>query len=206
MASPITIMVTDKTNFKVFCALKLGELLHFDGKGIYRHSDGREGDYDQDWLDSMLLRGAFVTVSELAVGDRVELVDSEMYGNWKVGDTGTVIAPAVGSVGKGYFVDMDKKPGSRVYFGAFRLAKLQDDPLPPVPDSVRYHHWNHSGINADAYLDVHSGHFASGPHIRINDKDNRGITIDADTALQLAHDIRRMAMEIKRNQKQEQAQ
>lgn len=78
----------------------------------------------------------------------------------------------------------------------------QDDPLPPAPESVRYYHRGYYGIHADAYLDVHSGHFASGPRIRINDKDNRGITIDADTALQLAHDLTRMAMEIKRKEKQ----
>lgn len=78
----------------------------------------------------------------------------------------------------------------------------QDDQLPPAPESVRYYHRGYYGIHADAYLDVHSGHFASGPRIRINDKNNRGITIDADTALQLAHDLTRMAMEIKRREKQ----
>lgn len=84
----------------------------------------------------------------------------------------------------------------------FELYTEQDDPLPPAPESVRYYHRGYYGIHADAYLDVHSGRFASGPRIRINDKNNRGITIDADTALQLAHDLTRMAMEIKRKEKQ----
>ena len=78
----------------------------------------------------------------------------------------------------------------------------QDDPLPPAPESVRYYHRGYGGIHADAYLDVYSGHFASGPNIRISDKDNRGITVDANTALQLAHNLNRMAMEIKRKGKQ----
>lgn len=89
----------------------------------------------------------------------------------------------------------DRYPWSR---SNFTLVAEQDDPLPPAPDSVRYYHWGHHDIHTDTYLNVHSGHFASGPRIRINDKDNRGITIDADAALQLAHDLRRMAMEIKR--------
>lgn len=85
---------------------------------------------------------------------------------------------------------------------SLRLVGQEDDPLPPAPESVRYYHWGYHSIHADVYLDVHSGLFASGPCIRINDKDNRGITIDADTALQLAHDLTRMAMEIKRKGKQ----
>lgn len=92
----------------------------------------------------------------------------------------------------------DKYPWSRANF---TLIEEQDDPLPPAPESVRYYHRGYHGIHADAYLDVHSGHFASEPRIRINDKDSRGITIDADTAMQLAHDLRRMAMEIKRKEK-----
>ena len=76
-----------------------------------------------------------------------------------------------------------------------------DDELPLAPESVRYYHRGYRGIWADTYLDVSHGHYAAGPRIRINDKDNRGITIDADAALQLAHDLRRMAMEIKRKEK-----
>ena len=85
--------------------------------------------------------------------------------------------------------------------GFIKAVKFSDDPLPPAPESVRYYHRGYYGIDAAAYLDVHAGHFASGPRIRINDKDNRGITIDADTALQLAHDLNRMAMEIKRRER-----
>lgn len=81
------------------------------------------------------------------------------------------------------------------------VAAMGDDELPPAPKSVRYYHWGYHGINADAYLDVYSGAFVSGPRIRIKDKDNQGITINADAALQLAHDLTRMAMEIKRKEK-----
>lgn len=77
----------------------------------------------------------------------------------------------------------------------------EDDELPPAPKSVRYHHEARRGLTSDSYLDVYSGSFASGPRIRLHNKDNIGITVDADTALQLAHDLRRMAMEIKRKGK-----
>ena len=77
----------------------------------------------------------------------------------------------------------------------------EDDELPPAPKSVRYHHEARRGLTSDSYLDVYSGSFASGPRIRLRNKDNIGITIDADTALQLAHDLRRMAMDIKRKEK-----
>lgn len=83
----------------------------------------------------------------------------------------------------------------------FELYVEPEEELPPAPESVRYYHQGYRGIQADTYLDVSHGHYATGPRIRINDKDNRGITIDADAALQLAHDLLRMAMDIKRRGK-----
>ncbi|UVX30380.1 hypothetical protein A1l_00038 [Klebsiella phage VLCpiA1l] len=83
----------------------------------------------------------------------------------------------------------------------FELYQEPEDELPPAPKSVRYHHIGYSRLNCDSYLDVYTGSFAYGPHIRLCNKDNIGITIDADTALQLAHDLRRMAMDIKRKEK-----
>lgn len=77
----------------------------------------------------------------------------------------------------------------------------EDEELPSAPKSVRYHHEARRGLTSDSYLDVYSGSFVSGPRIRLRNKDNIGITIDADTALQLAHDLRRMAMDIKRKEK-----
>lgn len=88
------------------------------------------------------------------------------------------------------------------YVNNFELyQELGDDELPPALKSVRYHHEHRRGLDSDSYLDVYSGSFASGPRIRLSNKDNIGITVDADTALQLAHDLRRMAMDIKRREK-----
>lgn len=123
---------------------------------------------------------------------------------YEIGD-GPYIVTAVSS--RGHWLQIngwdsngkDKHPWCAINFELVQM----DDPLPPAPESVRYYHRGYHSIHTDAYLDVHSGHFASGPRIRINDKDNRGITIDADTALQLAHDLRRMAMDIKRKEKQQ---
>ena len=90
-----------------------------------------------------------------------------------------------------------------IYAGSIYFWEVieEADELPPAPKSVRYHHEHGRGLTSDSYLDVYSGSFASGPRIRLRNKDNIGITIDADTALQLAHDLRRMAMDIKRKEK-----
>lgn len=140
-------------------------------------------------------------MSNFKAGDEAILVSVEPQWKVPVGTKVRVREPAVGSAGTGYFVELCTQPGSNIYYAEHRLGTV-DDPLPPAPESVRYYHQGYHSIHADAFLDVHSGHFASGPRIRINDKNNRGITIDADTALQLAHDLRRMAMEIKRKEKQ----
>lgn len=81
---------------------------------------------------------------------------------------------------------------------SYYLPPLQDDPLPPVPDSVEYREALLPQLYFRAALRC----------------DNLGITLsmadpmvlDADSVLQLAHDLHRMAMQIKRNQKQGQAQ
>jgi hypothetical protein len=92
---------------------------------------------------------------------------------------------------------------------AFRLAT--DDPLPPAPDSVLYYnstrqadnfqhmlvqpHWELDGHLSIAI--VNSGKkfdpLAYGDILSIN--------LEPDAALQLAHDLRRMAMSVKREQK-----
>lgn len=135
-------------------------------------------------------------------GDVVVCVDNSRYSNQiKVGVPKVI--QSISPCGEYLRVERDDSRGVGGYDKEdFIIAGTTlDDQLPPAPKSVRYYHRGYHGIHADAYLDVHSGHFASGPRIRINEKDNRGITIDADTALQLAHDLRRMAMEIKRKEK-----
>lgn len=138
------ILVTNKTDFKMYNALKLGDVMHFDGRGTYTYLNGEEGAYDRWWLDAMLKSGAFVDVTE-------------------------------------------------------------DDPLPPVPDSVLYIKDNGSR-KLEACIDP--GRVLLSIKLDVNrlSGNTLGYGLSPDEALQLAHDIRRMAMQIKRNQKQEQAQ
>ena len=91
----------------------------------------------------------------------------------------------------------------------FELYQEPDDELPPVPDEVAYmnskrdsgndqrlvlkkDHENYEGL---MYIGVIPRKGSSRAQAEI------GINIDPDSALQLAHDIRRMAMYIKRKEK-----
>lgn len=87
----------------------------------------------------------------------------------------------------------------------FELYQEPDDELPPVPDSVYY---------PDMYT-LLTGEYAFGgtsgltvrqsPYtaeaISLSIDGSKWTRLDADAALQLAHDLRRMAMEIKRKEK-----
>ncbi len=80
----------------------------------------------------------------------------------------------------------------------------QDDPLPPAPESVRY---NDEYFNRLAYkqtwMDVKQDHnqiyIETGQY---GEYKGVGMVLNPDSALQLAHDLNRMAMEIKRKEKQ----
>ena len=102
------------------------------------------------------------------------------------------------------------KDSVRGYTASYHLPPLQpqDDPLPPVPDSVMYNAGQGCRLevatlppNADYEARVRIGVFSNTFMYQ-----GKCTCLEPDEALQLAHDIRRMAMEIKRNQKQEQAQ
>ena len=89
---------------------------------------------------------------------------------------------------------------------SYHLPPLQqDDPLPPVPDSVSY-------IKDNGYRKLEAcidpGRVLLSIRLDVNrlSGNTLGYGLSPDEALQLAHDLRRMAMQIKRNQKQEQAQ
>lgn len=64
MAKQITVVVTDKTDFKKYNALELGDIIHFDGRGEYEHPDGSTGLYEPWWLELMLETGCFEEVVE----------------------------------------------------------------------------------------------------------------------------------------------
>lgn len=88
----------------------------------------------------------------------------------------------------------------------FKLVE-QDDPLPPAPESVLYVE-SGSPVGTDAELLVKGSKYGGllfelyaerkvdGVHACA------GMRLDPDAALQLAHDLTRMAMEIKRKEKQ----
>ena len=91
------------------------------------------------------------------------------------------------------------------YAPNFELYQEPDDELPPVPDSVYY---------PDMYTLLTGLHACGGtsgltvrqpPYtaeaISLSIDGSKWTRLDADAALQLAHDLRRMAMNIKRKEK-----
>lgn len=129
------------------------------------------------------------------VGDSVELVSVRPAWSASVGDTGKIITLYDRIDGEpAYIVELDKIPGSRIAYKEQRLALL-DDPLPPVPDSIEYR----EAILPCLYFRAELRHDDLGLTLSMGGP----MVLDADSVLQLAHDLRRMAMQIKRNQKQD---
>lgn len=93
------------------------------------------------------------------------------------------------------------------YAKYFTLVDGGDDELPPAPESVLYNARSDKGCNLEvASLKANEYYDA---RIRIGVWNNCGAKqgkvtcLTPDAALQLAHDLRRMAMEIKRKEKQD---
>ena len=101
------------------------------------------------------------------------------------------------------------------YAEHFELYQDKDDELPPVPDSVMYFNSVRDEDNdqrlvvemtsdSDRWSDEASAHIGvmviprTGSTLSSN---AIGINLSPDAALQLAHDLRRMAMDIKREEK-----
>lgn len=85
----------------------------------------------------------------------------------------------------------DRYPWSR---SNFTLVAEQDDPLPPAPESGLY--FNHNGT-LSASLKLAEGSIALGTNTSL-----LKVRLTPETALDLAYDLRRMAMKIKRKEKQ----
>lgn len=91
----------------------------------------------------------------------------------------------------------------------FELYQEPEDELPPVPASVTYMNSKRGpGNDQRLILEKDNGGREGLMYIGVIPKKGStrakveiGINIDPDSALQLAHDIRRMAMKIKREQK-----
>lgn len=91
------------------------------------------------------------------------------------------------------------------YAPNFELYQEPDDELPPVPDSVYYPDMytlltGLQAVGGTSGLTVRKSPYTS-EAISLSIDDSKWTRLDADAALQLAHDLRRMAMDIKRKEK-----
>lgn len=91
------------------------------------------------------------------------------------------------------------------YASNFELYQEPDDELPPVPNSVYYPDMytlltGLQAVGGTSGLTVRKSPYTS-EAISLSIDDSKWTRLDADAALQLAHDLRRMAMEIKRKEK-----
>jgi hypothetical protein len=95
------------------------------------------------------------------------------------------------------------------YADNFELYQEPKDELPPVPASVAYMNYKRDpGNDQRLVLEKDNGCGEGLMYIGViprkgstRAQEEIGINIDPDSALQLAHDIRRMAMSVKRGQK-----
>lgn len=91
------------------------------------------------------------------------------------------------------------------YATNFELYQEPDDELPPVPDSVYYPDMYTLLTGLQAFGGTSGLTVRKSPHtseaINLSIDDSKWTRLDADAALQLAHDLRRMAMDIKRKEK-----
>lgn len=140
-------------------------------------------------------------MNNFKIGDTVERVEAGA-GGLRAGERGIVTGFGFGSVliaGKGSWEHS---------LETLRLVEEQDDPLPPAPESVMYFNSIRDKGN-DQCITVgpddapyYAGTLCISVHPRGDYAGYQSVALDPDAALQLAHDLRRMAMEIKRKEKQ----
>lgn len=146
------------------------------------------------------------------VGDKVvRTVESKTF--WLIqGVKNYYIVTDVGA--GGYWLQLDgvrdKEDPRPWYAPNFELyQEPEDEELPPVPASVTYvNSKRDSGNDQRLVLEKDNGCWEGLMYIGViprkgstRAQEEIGINIDPDSALQLAHDLRRMAMEIKRKEK-----
>lgn len=109
----------------------------------------------------------------------------------------------------GYWLQLDhmQRYGDPVPWCAeyFKLYQEPDDELPPVPDSVYYPDMytlltGLQAVGGTSGLTARKSPYTS-EAISLSIDGGKWTRLDADAALQLAHDLRRMAMDIKRKGK-----
>lgn len=131
------------------------------------------------------------------VGDVVERVDDQCYAGLPAGEHGVV------SRVLGIAVEIHGYGDWWHHIDSLRLVE-QDDPLPPAPEGVMYFNsirdkGNDQCITVRPDDDPHyAGTICISVHPSGNYNEYKCVALDPDAALQLAHDLNRMAMEIKR--------
>lgn len=159
-------------------------------------------------------------MSMFKVGDKVvrkEWRGEDEYFISKLGGSPYYIVTSISAGGRfiqvdGFITRSDRHPW---YVDNFELYQEPKDELPPVPDSVMYFNSVRDDGNdqhlvvertdrSDGWADEATGHI--GLKVAPRTGSTRagmsiGINLTPDAALQLAHDIRRMAMDIKRKEK-----
>ena len=153
-------------------------------------------------------------MSMFKVGDKVVRKESCGEDEFFLSKLGRDVYYTVTSVSKrGSFIQVnglgingDKHPW---YISNFELYQEPENELPPVPDKVAYMNSKRDlGNDQRLVLEKDNGDGEGLMYIGVVPKKGStrakveiGINIDPDSALQLAHDIRRMAMSVKREQK-----
>lgn len=153
-------------------------------------------------------------MSMFKVGDKVirkPRIDNRIFERHQgVFDYYTITGASTG----GHWLQLDNfTDGGRDYYPwyaiNFELYQEPGDELPPVPGKVAYMNSKRDpGNDQRLVLEKDNGDWEGLMYIGVVPKKGStrakveiGINIDPDSALQLAHDIRRMAMEIKRKEK-----
>lgn len=137
-------------------------------------------------------------MSKFKVGDKVIGACTSKQNYVAEGVLYTVLAADVAAGTE--FIKTDASNGYWVLAERFYL----EDPLPPAPESVLY-----VGMQENVHRRLKVKVFTSADGRRVVDMhigggaigDGKSCTLDPDAALQLAHDLRRMAMDIKRKEK-----
>lgn len=154
-------------------------------------------------------------MSMFKVGDKVvrkEWCGEDEYFISKLGSSPYYIVTSVSAGGRfiqvdGFITRSDRHPW---YVNNFELyQEPEDKELPPVPASVTYVNSKRDpGNDQRLVLEKDNGDGEGLMYIGVVPKKGStrakveiGINIDPDSALQLAHDLRRMAMSVKREQK-----
>lgn len=153
-------------------------------------------------------------MQKFKVGDKVvrkEGIGKDKFFRDSIGGSIYYVVTSVSN--GGYWLQLDGWCSNRNthpwYVLNFELYQEPEDELPPVPASVTYMNSKRGpGNDQRLILEKDNGGREGLMYIGVIPKKGStrakveiGINIDPDSALQLAHDIRRMAMKIKREQK-----